>query len=41
MYHTGISIDSCNLDTIYKVKVKFLATVAKSKPLILATWEFF
>ncbi len=34
---TYIGIDSCNY-IVYEVKVKVLATVAKSKP--LATWEF-
>ncbi len=35
--------DTCKLPvhTIYEVKVKGLATVAKSKPILLATWEFF
>ena len=41
MIYTGISIDSCRLHRIYKVKVKVLATMFKSKLIFLATWEFF
>ncbi len=29
------------LSTVYEIKVKDLATVAKSKPILLATREFF
>ena len=35
------TVDSCKLHAAYEVKVKALATVAKSKPILLATWEFF
>ena len=35
------STDSCKLYTIYEVTVKVLATVAKRKPILLATWVLF
>ncbi len=38
MYNT---VDSCKLLAVYEVKVKALAAVAKSKPIVLATWELF
>ncbi len=38
---TCISIDSCEVHTIYDAKAKDLATLAKSKSILLASWEFF
>ncbi len=35
--YTNIGTDSCKLHTIYEVKIKVLATVAKSKPILFAT----
>ncbi len=35
------TVDSCKLHVAYEVKVTALATVAKSKPILLAAWEFF
>ncbi len=35
------SVDSCKLYAAYEVKVKALATVANSIPILLATWELF
>ncbi len=32
------TLDSCKLYVVFEGKIKALATVAKSKPILLATW---
>ncbi len=32
------TVDSCKLHVLFKGKIKALATVAKSKPILLSTW---
>ncbi len=40
--YTGITIHLIQVNyTVYEVKIKALASVAKSEPILLATWEFF